>query len=1067
MIKKSTAKDFAFFPSLSVDSYLGALSTNSEIDEETICFVADTGAIYTHSHQFGNKNTGSKTYTAGDYIDITSSNIINLDYDSLKNKLTEDGAFNTNSGGGGSTTGKTYSSGDNYINVNNSTNKISLNTSTLENKLTDDGFKRGNISLGDLSNVEFIGTVQSGQVLKYIDGKWKNGVDSTGSGNNEQQDTVVVATYPYFKNIKIGEPVGAIPTSTNLNGWSQENINPEDDEDTWVVWITYRDNVFVTTSNPINITNGTGDNGADTNNIQWAYKLSDHIYNTSELQTIASNLAQSSDNPPLDWTDNPTGIDPQNRYEYETYRINNNGTWESWQSPRIRSAWGERGIDGDGVQYIYYASASTIAPIGDANPSTWVIPEANLTNRTDEYIKDGSGWMDNPIALQNLNQGYTEWVSQRKWNGENGRWEAYSQPALWAYYSKDGVADGYTYHLINEIMVVGTGEDNSLDNEYTNATGVDVFHNGTSITSYTLAVGRPSRTDGKKISQDSTVLFEVTEDNEISVTLQNIPEFAGASIVCPVTIQIANNGPALHTILTVVGIRNGADGEGAIDLKVSADAIRVNHDNTVKVPSVLNIGMTSGSTPYGVTQLPEGFEIYYTIDDSSVETQLTTDSFQIPVNASSKIVFYLKYNGDVIDQKDIPFIYDGAPAIAPSIYSIQYIDGQLYEEENDVYQYELYFKVYKDGQEVVTNGIDQTISVSIFGVDRSIEYEGYGDDEAFHASASTSDFQSESAVIYVKTLAGTILESLVIPIVKNGKDGISPDPVQGLQGTVIRFTNIIGSDWESTYGNTYFYDGNIVDNGIKYLDIVYCDGEYYTPKSGLTSYSGHDLGYPSYGTNSNWKYFNMMGNAAFETLIANNSYIKNLTSTQIVITKDNGDVVAGMANGTYLTANNNDHNITESNGVRIWAGPMATAGNVASAPFTVDEDGHIKATSGDFYNCNISNCVIDDSCTIQGVPIGKAIVVSASETDSLNNIYLDDTLPSNSVINIIVLFAYVAHPIKVYSTLQTRAYYDGSWTYMNDSSQQGYRSRTDIQKPGLFNFVKKDNVWYVMLTYAN
>jgi predicted phage tail protein len=87
-----------------------------------------------------------------------------------------------------------------------------------------------------------------------------------------------------------------------------------------------------------------------------------------------------------------------------------------------------------------------------------------------------------------------------------------------------------------------------------------------------------------------------------------------------------------------------------------------------------------------------------------------------------------------------------------------------------------------------------------------------------------------------------------------------------------------------------------------------------------------------------------MGNAAFETLIANNSYIKNLTSTQIVITKDNGDVVAGMANGTYLTVNNNDHNITESNGVRIWAGPMATAGNVASAPFTVDEEGNLKAT---------------------------------------------------------------------------------------------------------------------------
>lgn len=121
--------------------------------------------------------------------------------------------------------------------------------------------------------------------------------------------------------------------------------------------------------------------------------------------------------------------------------------------------------------------------------------------------------------------------------------------------------------------------------------------------------------------------------------------------------------------------------------------------------------------------------------------------------------------------------------------------------------------------------------------------------------------------------------------------------------------------------------------------------------------------------------------------------------------------------------------------------------NIGNGNFAVTGNGDITAKSGTF-----SNCTIDNTCMIQGIPITNAIIVSASENDSQNNIYLDDTLPSGSIVNVVVLGAYVAHPIKIYSNKTTRAYYDGSWTYMNDSTSS-YVSRTDIQRPGIFTFV--------------
>jgi hypothetical protein len=57
-------------------------------------------------------------------------------------------------------------------------------------------------------------------------------------------------------------------------------------------------------------------------------------------------------------------------------------------------------MDGDGVEYIYYAS--TFAPLNNL-PLTWTDDEG-FQNR--EYIRENSGWTDDPKDLEKLGPGY-------------------------------------------------------------------------------------------------------------------------------------------------------------------------------------------------------------------------------------------------------------------------------------------------------------------------------------------------------------------------------------------------------------------------------------------------------------------------------------------------------------------------------------------------------------------------------------------------------------------------------------------------------------------------------------
>lgn len=957
MIKNDTAKDFAYLTSQEYNRlYGGAL-----IDDETVCFINDKGTIYTHNHEFG----AGKSYSAGDYIKITN-NAIGVNFNELTAALRNAG-FGTGSGPS-SGNGVTYTAGRG-INISN--NVISAKMSDIKSDL--------NLGLNDLTNVTFPSSVHDGDVLKYSSqyNKWINGTDNASESSTSPQN-IRVKTEAWFKN-STTRPVSPTISNYQEQGWNRINQNLNAGEDTWMVIITFQDNIAVSISDPVNVTNGTGSVGSDTDFIEFIY----HLYGSLQLEdsldritedinqnysSLSTSYWQQADYRPSDWTDQPTGIssDPDEKYEYATYRLKVNGSWGEFKKPYVLSAYGDKGIDGDGVEYIFCCTETAIPPSGNADPSEWT---NDYGFQDPEYKRDGSIWEDDPIDMSTMSQGTYQWVSKRKYDGTIQAWKPYSKPALWSYNAKDGVAGGYTWRLINEVMAVGTGDDNVLDH-YEGSTGAQVFYNGSSINNYRIKwndttnggstgiITGAYRTDGLSFTSQN-VKFEVRNNEDykiIHVDINDLQNFAGSSLICPVDIEVINTNDnsvtqTLHTALTIVGLHAGADGQ-SIDLKTNCDVIHTDYRGMNPTPNHIDAWVLLGTTVIKPSSEDPRFYFGYGTMENVV-SRLNYDSIYYNGGENSKFIFYLYYrdsdeyvSGDeipgdarLIDYKTISIIKDGAPAIGPSRYTIEFIEGSLDITES-VWTYSFGFKTYKDNIEITENAPDEEyVEVHILGDDSpSLEYDY--NEERWVAGSSVSNPDQKFAIAYIREPGGTVVASLVIPIVK---DGDSADPVQGLQGTVMRFTNFDGSNFnQSLFNSTTFYDGETPNQeGIKYLDIVNIDGDYYYP---LHTGTGSNLGNPS-TSNNNWAVFNKMSDAAFDQMIARNAYIKNLTSQQIVITKGSGqntEVVAGMANGEYLTPSGNSYGLNDDNGVRIWAGNI-TNGNVASAPFTVDENGHLKA----------------------------------------------------------------------------------------------------------------------------
>ena len=291
----------------------------------------------------------------------------------------------------------------------------------------------------------------------------------------------------------------------------------------WMTQRTYRGTTYNDWSTPIRISGDKGENGADGTDIEFIYKLSndgnptsaekptdfvndapwsgkdingddysydDDDFNPSKIQNAAGQN--------LGWTDNPSGVGYHDeegvstffKYEWVCQRVKPKGSehWGGWTDPFVWSAYGDTGMDGDGVEYVFKLQDSTPAtpnrakffyseeggiytngyPRRDWNGSVYkeggnwypkdfekLYPDYTFRGWAGGGYDDGewipagnsiSSWTDNPTGVSDAVNCKKEWVSVRK--RVNGEWGGFSTPALWSTFSKTPqltIVDGYWY----------------------------------------------------------------------------------------------------------------------------------------------------------------------------------------------------------------------------------------------------------------------------------------------------------------------------------------------------------------------------------------------------------------------------------------------------------------------------------------------------------------------------------------------------------------------------------------------------------------------------------------------
>lgn len=144
--------------------------------------------------------------------------------------------------------------------------------------------------------------------------------------------------------------------------WTDQAPNGNDDYFVWMCLVEYKN------STPTGNVNGPiclgADPGADANGMEFVYRrwhtenAADVVGNLHAGTTNAGKTPADEDYVPSDWTDHPTGISKDYRYEYMAYRtstlVDNKRTWSNnFSEPFLWAKWGKDGTDGDGIEFIF------------------------------------------------------------------------------------------------------------------------------------------------------------------------------------------------------------------------------------------------------------------------------------------------------------------------------------------------------------------------------------------------------------------------------------------------------------------------------------------------------------------------------------------------------------------------------------------------------------------------------------------------------------------------------------------------------------------------------------------
>lgn len=402
--------------------------------------------------------------------------------------------------------------------------------------------------------------------------------------------------------------------------------------------------------------------------------------------------------------------------------------------------------------------------------------------------------------------------------------------------------------------------------------------------------------------------------------------------------QVFINGNGQYGEYTNPICLTGTAGESAVSYDIKTSTSTINYQDGTMYPKTISVYVvkSNGSQITNITPSNgSGWSFSYSVDGGGTWTAISAD--QIQTEGDNGMLFKAT-NGTIVLNEYVPIVRSG---INGSTYSLQLSNISLSyvpADQNYNLQMSCNVNLYKN-----ENAIDSTdanlynLYMQLNSNDRTTLQ--YNTDHWDATANTTVQSKSSTITIYAYNTNGAYLTSMTIPVSASGDASIG----QTFKGSPLRITG----EWQS---GTKYYDGKrSAESGIFYQDVVLYKGVYYAcvnTDSGEADYWNTPPITATY-----WSAFSLSPNVVANLVIANDAFIKEISSNELVIFDDQ-KIVAGMTSSKAVDESSplNGKVTTEGKGdVRIWAGKISNA-DLTTAPFTVTSNGNLTAHTATLYD---------------------------------------------------------------------------------------------------------------------
>lgn len=402
--------------------------------------------------------------------------------------------------------------------------------------------------------------------------------------------------------------------------------------------------------------------------------------------------------------------------------------------------------------------------------------------------------------------------------------------------------------------------------------------------------------------------------------------------------QVFINGNGQYGEYTNPICLTGAAGESAVSYDIKTSTSTINYQDGAMYPKAISVYVvkSNGSQITNITPSNgSGWSFSYSVDGGTAWTAISAD--QIQTEGDNGMLFKAT-NGTITLSEYVPIVRSG---INGSTYSLQLSNISLsYVPADQDYNLQMSCNVnlYKNESAVDSTDVNlYNLYMQLNSNDRTtLQYNTDHWDASVNATVQS---KSSTITIYAYNTNGAYLTSMTIPVSASGDTSIG----QTLKGSPLRITG----EWQS---GTKYYDGKrSAKSGIFYQDVALYKGVYYAcvnTDSGEADYWNTPPITAIY-----WSAFSLSPNVVDNLVIANDAFIKEISSNELVIFDDQ-KIVAGMTSSKVVDELSplNGKVTTEGKGdVRIWAGEISNA-NLATAPFTVTSNGNLTAHTATLYD---------------------------------------------------------------------------------------------------------------------